>query len=55
MHSALTSERFVDLSGQRVLVAEDEAFAAMLIEDGLIEAGAEVVGMATTVEQAPSG
>ena len=52
MHSALTLERFADLSGQRVLVVEDEALVAMLIEDGLIDAGAEVVGTATTVEHA---
>ena len=52
MHSALTLERFVDLSGQRVLVVEDEALVAMLIEDGLRDAGAKVVGTATTVEHA---
>jgi DNA-binding response OmpR family regulator len=52
MHVALTSEHFTDLSGQRILVVEDEALAAMLIEDGLRYAGAEVVGTATTVELA---
>jgi len=49
---ALTSERFADLSGQRVLVVEDEPLVAMLIEEDLIDAGAEVVGIATTVEHA---
>ncbi len=52
MHMALTSEHFADLSGQRVLVVEDEALVAMLIEDGLLYAGAEVIGTATTVELA---
>jgi DNA-binding response OmpR family regulator len=52
MHSVSTSEHFADLSGQRVLVVEDEALVAMLIEEGLLEAGAEVVGTATTVEHA---
>jgi CheY-like chemotaxis protein len=40
------------LHGRRVLVVEDEALVAMLIEDGLAEAGAEVVGPAGSVEEA---
>ena len=52
MYSALMSERVADLSGQRVLVVEDEALVAMLIEDSLLDAGAKVVGTANTVERA---
>jgi CheY-like chemotaxis protein len=40
------------LRGTRVLVVEDEALIAMLMEDGLLEAGAEVVGPAGSVEEA---
>jgi DNA-binding response OmpR family regulator len=35
-----------------VLVVEDEALIAMLAEDGLLEAGATVVGLASTIEEA---
>jgi DNA-binding response OmpR family regulator len=40
------------LHGRRVLVVEDEALVAMLLEDGLLEAGAEVVGPACSVDEA---
>ncbi|MBY0329969.1 MAG: response regulator [Acetobacteraceae bacterium] len=40
------------LRGKRILVVEDEALVAMLMEDGLADAGAEVVGPASSVEQA---
>jgi DNA-binding response OmpR family regulator len=40
------------LHGKRVLVVEDEALISMLLEDGLLEAGAEVVGPACSVKQA---
>src|SRR3712207_7822162 len=40
------------LSGKRVLVVEDEALVAMLVEDELRDAGAEVVGPAPSVEDA---
>ena len=40
------------LHGRRVLVVEDEALIAMLMEDGLIDAGAEVVGPACSVDEA---
>ncbi|MCB4821908.1 response regulator [Roseicella aerolata] len=36
----------------RVLVVEDEAIVAMLIEDELLEAGAEVIGPAISVGEA---
>ncbi len=45
--------RAVGLSGKRVLVAEDEALVSMLVEDELRDAGAEVVGPAPSVEDAP--
>ena len=40
------------LSGRRVLVVEDEALVAMLVEDALLDAGAEVVGPVATVADA---
>jgi CheY-like chemotaxis protein len=40
------------LTGRRVLVVEDEALIAMLVEDALLDAGAEVLGPAATVEEA---
>jgi len=40
------------LCGRRVLVVEDEALVAMLMEDGLADAGAEVVGPACSVDEA---
>jgi len=42
----------VDLTGQRVLVVEDEVLVAATIEWELTVAGAEVVGPAYTVEEA---
>ena len=41
------------LRGRRVLVVEDEALVALLLEDGLLDAGAEVVGPAGMVGEAP--
>lgn len=38
--------------GRRVLVVEDEALVAMLVEDALLDAGFTVIGPAATVEEA---
>ena len=40
------------LQGQRVLVVEDEALVALLVANGLSDAGAEVVGPAFSVNKA---
>lgn len=40
------------LTGAEILVVEDEAIVAMMLEDILIEAGASVVGPAMTIEKA---
>jgi len=40
------------LNGRCILVVEDESLIAMLVEDALIDAGAEVLGPAATVEEA---
>lgn len=40
------------LEGRRVLVLEDEALVAMLVEDTLREAGADVIGPVGTVAEA---
>ena len=40
------------LNGMRVLIVEDEALIALLLEDELNDAGAEVVGPAASVNEA---
>ena len=39
-------------AGRKVLVVEDEALVAMLVEDALLDAGFAVIGPAATVEEA---
>jgi DNA-binding response OmpR family regulator len=46
MHSESSLGRSAKLGGKRVLVVEDEALVAMLVEDELLDAGAEVLGSA---------
>ena len=41
-------------SARKVLVVEDEALVAMLVEDALLDAGFGVIGPAATVEEALS-
>jgi CheY-like chemotaxis protein len=40
------------LKGKRILVVEDEALIAVMVEDMLTELGSTVVGPAATIEQA---
>jgi DNA-binding response OmpR family regulator len=40
------------LRGKRILVVEDEALVAMLVEDELLDAGARIVGTASSVAEA---
>lgn len=40
------------LAARRILVVEDEALVAMLVEDALLDAGALVIGPAATVAEA---
>ena len=40
------------LRGKRVLIVEDEAIVAMLVEDGLLDAGAKVIGPAASLDEA---
>lgn len=40
------------LNGKRILVVEDEPLVSMLLEDGLLDAGAQVVGPASTIDEA---
>lgn len=40
------------LTDRRVLVVEDEAIISMMVEDALMDAGATVVGPASTIEKA---
>lgn len=40
------------LEARRILVVEDEALVAMLVEDALLDAGALVIGPAATVAEA---
>jgi CheY-like chemotaxis protein len=39
-------------AGRKILVVEDEALVAMLVEDALLDAGFAVIGLAATVEEA---
>lgn len=41
-----------DLQGRLILVVEDEALVAMLLEDALADAGCRILGPAPSVEQA---
>ncbi|MFC0409877.1 response regulator [Roseomonas elaeocarpi] len=41
-----------NLEGRRVLVVEDETLVAMLVEDTLLDSGAEVLGPVSTVAAA---
>jgi len=40
------------LKGKRILVVEDEALIAVMVEDMLTEMGSEIVGPAATIEEA---
>ncbi len=40
------------LKGKRILVVEDEALIAVMVEDMLVDMGAEVVGPAATIDDA---
>jgi CheY-like chemotaxis protein len=40
------------LTGRRILIVEDEALVAMLVEDALMDAGATIIGPASTVAEA---
>jgi len=39
-------------TGRKILVVEDEALVAMLVEDALLDAGFQVIGPASTVAEA---
>jgi len=52
MGMRISPDRRAMLGGKRVLVAEDEAIVAMLVEEELLEVGAEVVGPAGSVGDA---
>jgi hypothetical protein len=47
---ALTSTRPAVLKNLRILVVEDEALIAMLVEDALLEAGAKVLVAASVAD-----
>ena len=52
MYAGRSSYSCTALRGRRVLVVEDEALVAMMMEDGLLDAGAEIVGPACSVGEA---
>src|SRR5918998_6506886 len=52
MHVENPADHRTMLRDKRVLVVEDEALVAMLVEDGLLDLGAKVVGPAATVDEA---
>jgi DNA-binding response OmpR family regulator len=52
MHAGHFRRQHLDLQGRRVLVVEDGALIGMVWQDGLLDAGAEVIGPTASVEQA---
>ena len=52
MYAGQSSYSCTALQGRRVLVVEDEALVARMMEDGLLDAGAEIVGPACSVSEA---
>ena len=52
MYAGQSSYSCTALQGRRVLVVEDEALVAMMMEDGLLDAGAEIVSPACSVSEA---
>jgi CheY-like chemotaxis protein len=50
--SLTQSRTAVDLYGRRILLVEDEAIVAMMMEDALFDAGAGVVGPVASVAEA---
>ena len=52
LRSQVMPQEHAMLRGRRVLIVEDEALVAMLIEDGLSNAGAQIVGSVGTVPEA---
>jgi CheY-like chemotaxis protein len=41
-----------DLTGKRILIVEDEPIVAMMVEDMLLDLGAQAVGPATSLQRA---
>jgi DNA-binding response OmpR family regulator len=52
MHPGDRPDHRTVLRDKRILVVEDEAILAMMVEDGLVDAGAKVVGPAASVGDA---
>ena len=52
MHAGHFRRQHLNLQGRRVLIVEDEALVAMMFEDVLLDAGAKVIGSASSVEEA---
>jgi len=52
MHVGNVPDHRTTLRDKRILIVEDEAVVAMLVEDGLLNAGAKVVGPAASVGEA---
>jgi DNA-binding response OmpR family regulator len=52
MHAGHFRRQHLDLQGRRVLIVEDEALVAMMFKDGLLDAGAKVIGPADCVKEA---
>ena len=52
METCPAGDPAVCLGEMRILVVEDEAFVAMLLEDELMDAGAKVLGTAASVDDA---
>jgi DNA-binding response OmpR family regulator len=52
MYAAHLDAQYSMLQGKRILIVEDEALAGMLAEEEFLDAGAEVIGPAYSLEEA---
>ena len=52
MHATDRAARYPRLRGKRILIVEDEAVVSMLVEDEFLDAGAEVIGPACSLDEA---
>lgn len=52
MYAAHREAQYTMLRGKRILIVEDEALVSMLMEDEFLDAGAEVIGPASSLDEA---
>jgi DNA-binding response OmpR family regulator len=52
MHAGHFRTQYPNLQGKRILIVEDETLVATIFEDVLLDAGAKVIGSASSVKEA---